>query len=208
MANDNNPRGLIPLDWPYTKVHAYRITTGGDVFLGQGVDAVAAGYVSAVTITGIQTLIGVVVGFTGPNESGLATNAPFLDVSDLTPVVGGLPAGDRFAIVADDPDQLYVVQEDTGGTALTLAETWSSIDGIFRGTDADNTDGNTNTGWANLEIDASSVVQTTAATFQIVKLYETVNSDGTRNAVGDYAKWVIKILHHRMRGANIMVPVV
>ena len=198
MANDDNPRGLIPLDWPSTRVHAYRITTGGDVFIGQAVDAVAAGYISAITMTGLQPALGVVVGFTGPFATGLATADPFLDVSDITPPTGGEPSGDRYALVADDPQQQYLIQEDTGGTALTLADVWSNLDLVFRGPTGTVTNGNSDTGWANLELDASTIVQTSGAFAQVIRLHEAVNSDGTRNAVGDFAKWVVRISQHRL----------
>ena len=198
MANDDNPRGLIPLDYPMSSVHAYRITTGGDVFIGQAVDAVAAGYISAITMTGLQPTIGVVVGFLGPFGAGLATNDPFLDVSDITPPTGGLSSGDRYALVLDDPQQQYLIQEDTGGTALTLAEVWSNFDLVFRGPTGTVTNGNTDTGWANLELDASAIVQTSAGFAQVIRLHESVNSDGTRNAVGDFAKWVVRLSQHRL----------
>ena len=198
MANDDRPRGLIPLDWPSTRVHAYRITTGGDVFVGQAVDAVAAGYISAITMTGLQPSLGVVVGFAGPNLGGLASSDPFLDVSDLTPPTGGEPPGDRYALVADDPQQQYYIQEDTGGTALTLADNWSTLDLVFRGPTGTVTNGNTDTGWANLELDASSIVQTSGAFVQVIRLHEAPNSDGTLNAPGDFAKWVVRISQHRL----------
>lgn len=208
MANDDVARGFVPLNSiiPGVNAHYYRVSTAADIFIGQPVLLNASGEVGASSNATIQpTIIGVAVGFAGPNKAGLATDDPYLDASDLTTLAAGLPAGDRYVLVADNPQQQYYIQEDTGGTALALADVGAACDLIYR-TAADS--GNTTSGWARLELDASTVVTTTAAVVQILGLYPGVNNDGTNNAVGDYAKWVVKFLHHALGGAANAAPVV
>ena len=200
MANDNFPRGLVPLRLKPDGAHYYRVSSGADTFLGEPVQLHTTGYVVGASIAGVAYYLGVAIGFAGPDKASIANDDPFLDVSDLAPLASGLPTGDRFVLVADDPDQEFYIQEDTGGTALALADIGAAIDGLYRGSSGTARAGSADTGWASLELDASAVVTTTAAVLQLLGLHETMNSDGTRNAVGDYAKWVVKILHHQKRG--------
>lgn len=202
MANDNFPRGLIPRDYPYHAGHWYRVSTAADVYLGQPVQLDATGYIVGIgTPTGVTLSIGVASNFSGPNKAGLAGPDPFLDVSDLTPPSNGEPSGDRWVFVADDPEQLYLVQEDTGGSALTLADQFAACDLLWRGAGAAIVNGNDNSGWGNLELDRSAVVTTTAAFVQIVQLHDSTNQDGSANAPGNYGKWVVRLLHHSYRWA-------
>ena len=204
MANDNIPRGLVPLNWPSLPVHYYRVSTGADLFLGMPVTLAADGYigpVADVASAGAVRSIGVVVGFAGVLKRGLATNDPYLDVSDLTPPTPSSDTGDRWVAVADDPNQEFVMQEDTGGTALALADAGLAIAGLYRASS-----GNTDTGWANLEIDADSGVASNSGAFLLLRLHDLVNSDGTENAVGDYAKWVVQLLHHQKRSGINPIP--
>ena len=210
MANDNYPR-LMPLKPPGTQTvpaNYYRVSTAADIFLGQPVAIAAAGYVVGIgTPTAATTVLGVAIGFAGVNQRGLATNDPYLDISDLTPPDPSSDTGDRYVLVSDDPSQEYLVQEDTGGTALTNAEIGASIDLIYRGAVGSAVNGNTDTGWANIEIDASSVVTTTAAFAQLLRVHNAINQDGTENAPGDYGKWVIKFLNPQKAGAGL-TPIV
>src|SRR3990167_7553877 len=156
MANDNYARGLFPINFnPKADAHYYRASTAGaDIFLGQPVDLVSAGFVGNVidiTTAGIVQAIGVAIGFSGPLKKGLATDDPFLDVSDLTTLAAGLEAGDRWVLVADNPVQRFIVQGDTGGTLATLAAGGESAALIYRAGGS----GNTTSGIANLELDAS-----------------------------------------------------
>src|SRR3990167_10700715 len=136
MANDNIPRGLVPKNLNWSKVHYYRASTAGaDIFLGQPVDFVAAGFVGNVidvTTAGVIHALGVAVGFAGPLKKGLATDDPYLDVSDLSTLATGLEAGDRWVLVADNPFQEFIIQGDTGGTLNTLASVGETATLIYR----------------------------------------------------------------------------
>lgn len=201
MANDNVPRGLFPLNFNVNQGHYYLVSTAADIFLGMPVSQGATGYVTAATITtDNQVLLGVAMGFAGTLKRGLATNDPFLDVSDLTPPTPSSDTGDRYVLVADDPNQEFLVQEDTGGTALTLADIGASANLVFRGAVESTVTGNADTGWATLELDASDIAVDTGGTVTVLRLYDTVNADGTENAVGDFAKWIVRLTHHKKTG--------
>lgn len=210
MANDNDPRGLIPLSRDSVSVHYYRVSTGvganvADIYVGCPVLLDSDGYVKAASPTFDVPILGVALGFAGTLKRGLATNDPFLDSSDLAPPSPSSDTGDRWVLVADDPDQEYIVQEDTGSTALTLGNAGNACDLIYRGATAIAVNGNVDTGWANLELDRSGVVTTTGAPVQILRLHDSVNTDGTENAVGNYGKWVVRLLHPQ-RSAGQVIP--
>lgn len=207
MANDNMPRGLYPLNFNVQSAHYYRVSSATDIFLYQPVAIDSTGFVVGTATAGAAGLVvlGAAVGFAGPKRSGLACNDPFLDVSDITPPTG-LETGDRYVLVADDPNQEFLVQEDTGGTALALADVGASADVIFRGAGGV-VNGNADSGWVNLELDASSIVATLSGVVTILRLHDYVNTDGTENAVGDFAKWVVRITNHQKTGQQILAQV-
>jgi hypothetical protein len=202
MANDNLPRGLVPINWPKVSGHYYRIGTATDVFLGELVDIASTGFLTNaidVTTAGIVQALGAVVGFAGPLKKGLATDDPYLDVSDLAPLASGLESGDRWAFVADDPEQVYIVQGDTGGTIAGLASVGESAALIYRATS-----GSTTSGWANLELDASTNTASTGQVVRIVGIHDAVNTDGTENtAAANYCKYQVRILTHRLSQSNL-----
>ena len=205
MANDDYSRGFVPLNLTPLGVHYYRVSSAADIALGQPVALSGVGYAVAASVASLTYVLGVAVGFAGVNKQGLATNDPFLDVSDLTPPVPSSDTGDRWVAVADDPHQLFYIQEDTGGTALALADVGGALIAIW-GNGVGNPD--PDTGWARaLELDASSIVTATGGLVQLVQLHDALNSDGTNNAVGDYAKWVVQFLTHQ-RGGTGNEPIV
>ena len=208
MANDNVARGLVPLNWPSnTPVHYYRVATNNNMFLGELVDISSTGYVTnAIDVTSAGTIIaiGVAVGFAGPFKKGLVGgNDPYLKAADLTTLAAGLEAGDRYVAVADDPNQLFVIQGDTGGSMATVAAQGESAALIYR-----STSGSTATGWANLELDASSNATGATQAVRLIQLHDVVNTDGSMNVgSANYAKWVVKILNHRNSNAAVSAAV-
>lgn len=195
MANDDFARGLIPLNVNgkgTVNSHYYQASTITDIAVGMVV-ALTQGRVSRAPVTGMAPVIGVALGFArgkgGPHELD-----PWLDVSDFS-------SDDWYVQVADDPDQEFFIQEDTGGTALTgTAGGQYTGDLLFQTTSID-----TVSGIARLEIDASTAATGTGQLVHILRLHDYVNSDGTQNAVGDYAKWVVRFTHHQKRGGTAAV---
>ena len=208
MANDNIPFGLIPVNFNLNQAHYYLVSTTADIFIGQPVTIPAAGYViGAGVATANAVVLGVAVGFAGTKKAGLATNDPFLDISDLAPPTPSSDTGDRYVLVADDPNQEYLIQEDTGGTALALADIGAAVQLLYRGVDGSAVTGDADTGRGRLEIDASSMVADTAGMVTLLRLHDVGNADGTENAVGDFGKWIVRITHHQKTGLQAVAQI-
>ena len=208
MANDNLPRGLFPLNFNVQQAHYYRVSTAADIYLYQPVAIDSTGYVVGAATAGAGGVVylGAAVGFAGTLKRGLATNDPYLDVSDLAPPDPSSDTGDRYVLVADNPNQEFLIQEDTGGTALAVADIGASVDLLYRGA-GNAVTGNASTGWATLELDASTVVATLSGAVTLLRLHDVINTDGTENSVGDYAKWAVRITNHQKTGQQLLAQV-
>lgn len=200
MANDNRPVGLYPLrpaGHSTIPVSVYQMNTGTDLFLYSPVAIAADGLVAAAIVGTAASVayLGSIVGFLDENKASIQELDPWFDASDATAA--------RYAIVADDPNQEFLVQEDTGGAALTQAEVGTVFSMLYLATS-----GNTTTGIASLELDRSTTVTTTAGQVQLLRLHDALNSDGTANAVGNWGKWVVRILKHQRGGQDVTLSVV
>lgn len=196
MANDNFPRGLWPLELSRggtVRTSYYRVDTATDLFLGMPVVRASDGEVAPAVIGSNNQILGSIVGF--DIAGGILELDPFLDVSDLGDVTV------RVA-VADDPDQRFLIQEDTGGSALTLAALGTSVTPLYRATS-----GNTTTGYANLEVDRSTIVADTSGQLVLMETLDQINQDGTQNDFGNYCKLIVRILHHQNRGGAWNTPI-
>ena len=89
-------------------------------------------------------------------------------------------------MVADSPNQIFTVQEDDDGTALTSAARGANCDVLA-------TAGSTTTGKSAHEIDRSSVTNATAQ----LRLQRIVERDD--NAHGDSAEWEVIINEHALK---------
>ena len=192
MANDDFARGLVPLNTNghgTVNSHYYQASTVTDIAIGMLV-VLTQGRVSRAAVSGLAPAIGVALGFA--RGKGVSNELdPWLDVSDLS-------SDDWYVQVADDPSQEFFIQEDTGGTALTgTAAGQYTIDLLYQTTSIDAV-----SGIARLEIDATTALAGTGAPIHILRLHDYVNSDGTQNAVGDYAKWVVAISNHQKGNVN------
>ena len=192
MANDDFARGLIPLNTNGGRTvnnHYYLATTITDIAIGMPLRLVD-GRVERSASTGMVPTIGVAIGFS-KNKGASNELAPWLDVSGLT-------SDDWYVQVADDPGQEFFIQEDTGGTALTATAPSYFIQMVMQTTSIDTVSGVTRG-----ELDASTALATTSGLLQILRLHDYVNTDGTQNALGNYAKWVVRLGHHAKAGGAI-----
>lgn len=203
MANDDQIRargGLLPVSFPFgaIKKSYYRLTSGttaaDNFFIGQPVDLDNTGSVTtAVAIaTSGTTILGSIIGFADEAREALPS------VMETTNAGAYLPGGNAaYVLVADDPNQEFVLQEDTGGAALTLSNIGNSATMTYR-----SSSGDTTTGYSTIELDRSSAGTGTGGNLIITGLADNMNSDGTRNAVGNYGKWKVRISNHRLSQAG------
>lgn len=199
MANDTRPVGLIPITQPYgnMRVNYYIANTAVNIFIGQLVALNNSGQVQIVPVGANQPAIGVAVGFLDTTLSG-----PPSGVTVLTQG-GYLPSStDAYVAVTNDPQQMYLIEEDTGSTALTTAAIGAAGDFIYIAQT-----GSTVTGLSNTVLDRSTVAADTAGLLQLLQVQNIINQDGTVNVPGDYCKWVVRIANHQLNGTKLSLAV-
>lgn len=111
--------------------------------------------------------VGVVVGFK-PNQDNLMSKHR-------------LASTRRIAMVSDDPNTIYEIQEVSGGTALTSAAVGNNANVVVAA-------GNTVTGLSGMELDNATEAVTAGLNLQILGLSKRVD-----NNLGEHAKWLVKI---------------
>lgn len=193
MPNDDEIAGrggLLPVNFPYGNYrrNLYKLTTSttAAVYIGEPMSLDASGQVAPATPSTAAAgskILGSALGFTDTNKAGIPSGMTALDQG------GFLPANtDAYVIVSDDPEQLYQIQEDTGGSALTQSSVGNTGVFVYRSSSGNNT-----TGYATAEFDRSTVVATGSGHLQIVGLVDRMNSDGSKNDFGNYAKLLVRI---------------
>jgi len=102
-----------------------------------------------------------------------------------------LSPGDAIAYVADDPDQMFVVQQDSVASSLSGANINENANLIFGS-------GSTTTGLSGVEIDSSSATTTATLQVRIVAGYETPSNTISTAAAGNNSVFVVKINNHQL----------
>lgn len=199
MANDQGKNyGAFPITSPDSppKLIYYRANTAVNIFRGQFVAVNNSGQVQIIAPSDNVASCGVAWTFLDTNRAGLP--------SAMTTTSAGpyLPSGtDGYVGVIYDPQQFYVMEEITGGTAITALSV-----GLLANFTYIATTGNTTTGFANTVIQNSSVAAGTGPLLQLVGFYDITNNDGTANGAGASAKWVVRIVNHQFGQTKLSVP--
>lgn len=194
MANADSATGLRPVRYlsggPYNgaanKYYIPATDTDSAAYIGSlvkltgGADADGIPAVTANVSTG-NPVVGVVVGVL--SES-----------SDSTIYRENSTA--RYVLVADDPNLMFEVQEDSVGGALaaTAAGATCQLTGF--------TSGSTTTGLSGIELDSSNVSET-SDTDDDVRIIGLVQRPD--NAVGTNAKWLVRLNVHQYVNAAVGV---
>jgi hypothetical protein len=186
MANANTPFGLQPYaySWgaPYNgAVRTYYVPVGNGtaLYLGDPVVIITANSDG----NGVQTCeiatagtSNVITGvFMGISNNAGQTTIPLLQ--SQTPYLAASQAA--YIYVADDPNLLFKIQEDSVGGALVSGASGRNAS-LVAGS------GSTVTGLSGWQLD-SSTINTTALQMRIVQLLQEAD-----NAVGVNAKWLVK----------------
>lgn len=201
MANDAGVRyGAWPIFQPNSPpiVLYYRAETGAtlDIFRGQFVAINSRGNAQVIAPSDNVASCGVVYEFLTLNQDGLPTG--------MTTTSQGayLPRNtDAYIGVTIDQGQLYLMEEITGGTAMSA----NSIGYLVNFTYTAST-GNTTTGYANTVLQNSTIAVGTGPLLQLMNVYNITNQDGTTNAPGASCKWVVRIANHQFNGTKLSVP--
>lgn len=186
MANTSKVTGLRPIEQPFGNIRCnfYEAATGAALYMYQPVDLNSSGRIVAAGWNSSNLIVGSVVGFADdsfcplPNPY-LASNPGF----GYTVNSAGLVK----VLVADDPNQHFVIEEDTGGTALDAQSVGAGASFIFQATTGNNT-----SGIANAVLDRSGIDTGALQQFRLIKKW-----DKPDNAYGNFCKWVVRINQHR-----------
>jgi hypothetical protein len=183
MANKDIPNGLVPVDGTggahCISMNPYVIASGDGTAVGVGCPLKlagsmddATGYPTAIRATAGDACCGVVVGFLADKDYENQTHRS--------------ASTRRIALVADSPEQLFSIQEDSVGGALAAANVGQNADMIFASV-------NTTTGLSGVELDSSTAASGNATyVLKILRLDPAVD-----NAVGTNARWIVKINNHQ-----------
>ena len=200
MANDAGIQyGAKPIFNPQAPpvILYYKAETGAtlDIFRGQFVAINSRGNVQPIAPSDNVASCGIAWLFEDANLAGLPSGMNSLTAG------GYLPRNtDAYIGVIIDPAQLYLMEEITGGTAISA----NSIGYLVNFTYTAST-GNTYTGMANTVIQNSSIATGTGPLLQLMALQNIINQDGTINASGASAKWVVRIANHQFNGTKLSV---
>jgi len=185
MANIDQAFGLRPIakvgsaPGGTTGTTKYSITSGaGAMFTGDIVKQKNDG--SIVQGTAGDACRGVFMGcfYTDPSTGKPRYNNTFPN---------GTAASDAIAFVADDPDQLFIVQQDSVAANAVAADLNLNADLVIGA-------GNTTTGVSGVEIDSSSKNTTATLNVKLIDFYDTPSNDATLN----HSVLVVKINNHEL----------
>lgn len=197
MANANIPRGLIPSRHrngaPYNgaaRMYYVPATYATALYVGDPVIPVTG----AADANGIHTVQLATAGggaYTlGPIVSVVSGgNPPIVNTFDKTVYRPASVAG--YVLVADDPDLLFEMQEDS----LPSSAGQMGIGAGGRNADLISGTGSTATGYSGWLIDSSTLATTNTLQLRIVEAVDRADNDPTI----DYAKWLVAINLHSMR---------
>ena len=201
MANDQGKSyGAWPIMNPQSPpvTLPYRVETSSTIqyFRGQFVAINSNGRVETVvgTATGGLVSIGVILNFLDLTQAGIPSGMTSLTQGGFLPV-----NTDAFAEVIVDPHQLYLMEEITGGTAISVSSIGLGVDFTYIATT-----GNTTTGFANSVLRNVGLTSGSNNLLQLMNIYNITNNDGTTNAPGASCKWVVRIQRHQF--ANVTLP--
>jgi len=183
MANPDIVRGLQPVSnaygGAYTGGARVYTTASGDataIFIGDPVKlAGTAQIVNGQTYTDVaqaattNVVVGVVIGVL----ADVATSLPYRAASTV-----------RRLLVVDDPNALFEIQEVSGGTALTAAAIGLNTPFVVGS-------GSTVTGYSGVELNNAGEDTTNTLDLKIIGL-----SPRENNAVGENAKWLVRLNNH------------
>jgi hypothetical protein len=184
MANSDTARGLKPVRYlsgaPYSgAVNIYSVPASDSTAIYIGGLVKPAGSADA---DGVMTVTGNVA--TGNAVIGVVTGiVPVTADSTIYRAASTL----RYVFVADDPNLLFEVQEDSVGAAMAATAVGNTAD--LTGF----TSGSTATGLSAIEIDSSTATASGDGT-EDVMIWGLANRPD--NAIGTNAKWLVRLNNH------------
>lgn len=189
MANVSRPRGAVPVKMkngsPWNGMaNLYFIpsTDGTAVYVGDFVklagSASTDGYATVTRAAAADALVGVVIGFR-VNPGDLNLSGSYRAAST-----------DRYALVVDDPDVVFEIQEDAVGGALAVTDISLNADFVA-------TAGSSTTGRSAEQLDTSTKATTAALPLKILGFVDRVD-----NEIGSSNAKVLVLINNHQRGSS------
>lgn len=191
MANANIPRGLVPLAYssgaPYSGgIQVYYVPPGSPnaLFVGDPL-VVLDGQADANGVPAVGIATAGASGYITGSMQGVANNAGELVQTVLQNSPVYLPAGQAgYVYVADDPNLVFLVQEDSVGGALAAGAASKNIN-LVAGA------GSLVNGFSGWQAQSSSAGTAATGQMRLLRAYQSID-----NAVGANAKWLARINLH------------
>lgn len=188
MANPNTPRGLIPYKYasgaPYNgSANIYALASDYATALYQGDPLIPTGASDANGIPYVQ------IATAGGGAYALGSFVSIVNGGNpVIPVTQGLPiyhpaSTGQYILVADDPNLLYWIQEDSVGGAVAMATAGMKNADLIAGA------GSTATGQSGWMLDSSTV--NTTPTLQLRLMGGLQEADNVMGSA--YAKWLVRL---------------
>lgn len=180
MANADTPFGLRLVG----NLHSAPHSGGVRVFSTASGDATAIYLGDPVKISGTSSTVnGVVYEDVDQAATGDVIAGVVVGVIPVTAdsTIYRAASTTRLLMVATDPDNIYEIQEVSGGTALTAAAIGLNADFVVAA-------GTTAYGWSGVELNNATEATTNTLDLKIVGL-----SPRPDNEVGEHAKWLVQI---------------
>lgn len=198
MANDAGKNyGAFPIYNPASPpiLLYYKVETGStlDWFRGSFVQINSRGNAMIIAPSDNVSSCGVAWEFLDSTLSGLPSGMTSLSQGAYLP-----RATDGYVGVIIDPAQLYLMEEITGGTAMSANSIGYLVNFTYTATT-----GNTTTGFAATVLQNSTIATGTGPLLQLMNVYNITNNDGTTNAPGASCKWVVRIANHQFNGTKL-----
>ena len=193
MANANIARGLIPYRrydgsvWNgAANVYYVPSTYGTALYIGDPLVATGASDANGIPVVQIASAGG--SAFTiGPMCGIVAAGEPQIAIT-RDQVIYHPASTSQYILVADDPNLLFMIQEDSVGGSIATATAGTKNADLVAGT------GSNTTGYSGWMLDSSTIQTTSTLQLRIMSaLQQTDNVVGTTDS---FAKWLVKINSH------------
>ena len=194
MANADTPFGLRPVRYlsgaPWNgQVQRYLLpsTDGTATFIGDLVKLAGSAGANGSVVNGIPTGGMPTIAQSAAADGGVGVVVGFEPLqTDLT-VLHRLASTARVALVVDDPNVIFEIQEVSGGTALTVAEVGLNANVVVGS-------GSTTTGLSGMELGNATEAVTVSLDLKILRLVQREDVE-----IGEHAKWEVLINNHAFR---------
>ncbi len=198
MPNTDAPFGLTPIQYawgaPYDgRVRPYFVQSDYATALYIGDPVVITGTSNTATVRGFQpgTLPAINKATAGANNAITGVIVGFLPLDGQTSNVYGAASTARIALVADNPNLLFAIQDDASAT-LAATDVGNNANLVYTH------GGSVYTGRSGAEFIASTVNTTANFQLTIISL-----ADAPNNALGGNAVWLVRINRHTYAPGNL-----